>query len=176
MTKAETVKLFALIAASYPRDTAFSAADAQMVGVWQEMLNDVAFDLAKAVVQAHVANSPFPPSIAEIRQWAAKVAMPTLDTDQAWDQIIAAIKSHGYYDASGAKAALPAELWDTVNAVWYGWQNLCTSEDMSLELSRFSRYWEARNKRYREMAVLPESLRTAIAAPAQKALTGGELC
>lgn len=174
MTKAETVKLFAVIAASYPRDTAFAAADAQMVGVWAKMLADVPHEIAESAVAAHVTTSQFPPSIAEIRQWAVKASMPaSMDADQAWGLVLAAIRSNGYYDPQGAKAAMPPEVWETAMRIYPAWEQLCMSENGIADRAHFMRMWEARAKREREIAVLPEAMRTAISEPTQKALPGG---
>lgn len=174
MTKAEAVKLFAVITASYPRDTAFAAADAQMAGVWAKMLADVPYEIAENAVTAHVANSPFPPSIAEIRQWTAKAVMiAAMDADQAWGYVLGAIRDHGYYDPSGAKTSMPAKVWETVMRIYPTWEQICMSENGIADRAHFMRMWDARTKREVEMTVLPESLRPTIASGNQAALPGG---
>ncbi len=73
MTKKETVALFGLIAALFPRDEKFTHPDATMRDAWAEMLEDIPLDHAKAAVKASVATSPFPPAISEIRDYATRL-------------------------------------------------------------------------------------------------------
>lgn len=85
MTKKETVALFGLIAALFPRDEKFAHPDAAMRDAWAEMLQDIPFDHAKAAVKASVATSPFPPSIAEIRDYATRLnGTRRLTAEEAW--------------------------------------------------------------------------------------------
>lgn len=85
MTKSEVVKVFMAIAKLFPRDTAFIHADKEMVNMWHEMLEDIPFDNAMSAVKASVATSPFPPSIAEIRDYATRLNGPRrLTAEEAW--------------------------------------------------------------------------------------------
>ena len=96
MTKKEVVALFGLIAALFPKDTAFVKADATMRDAWAEMLEDIPFDHAKAAVKAAVATSPFPPSIAEIRDYATRLTAPKrMSADEAWGIAAEVIRTYG---------------------------------------------------------------------------------
>jgi hypothetical protein len=174
MTKAETVKLFAVIAASYPRDTAFAAADAQMVGVWAKMLAGVPYELAENAITAHVTTSQFPPSIAEIRQWAAKAIIgQVMSADDAWGIVLKAIRKYGTYEPREARELCGPEIWKAVLRLYPTWDQLCMSENGVADRAHFMRMWDSRTKREAELAVLPESLRPTIAGGNQAALPGG---
>lgn len=96
MTKKETVALFALIAALYPRDTKFTQPDAMMRDAWAEMLADIPFDHAKAAIKASVSTSPFPPSIAEIRDYATRLTgKRRMTAEEAWGQACEVIRQYG---------------------------------------------------------------------------------
>ena len=96
MTKKETVTLFLLISALYPRDEKFAKCDALMRDAWAEMLADIPFDHAKAAVKAAVAKSPFPPSIAEIRDYATRLTNPKrLTADEAWGIAAEVMRTYG---------------------------------------------------------------------------------
>lgn len=96
MTKKETVALFGLIAALFPRDEKFTHPDATMRDAWAEMLADIPFDHAKAAIKASVATSPFPPSIAEIRDYATRLNGPRrLTAEEAWGLASDAIRTYG---------------------------------------------------------------------------------
>lgn len=96
MTKSETVQLFVIIKSLFPRDEAFRNATPDMVSAWTEMLADIPFDHAKAAVKAAVATSPFPPSIAEIRDYATRLTAPKrLTADEAWGIAQDVIRTYG---------------------------------------------------------------------------------
>lgn len=96
MNKKETVALFGLIAALFPRDEHFTKPDATMRDAWAEMLADIPFDAAKAAIKASVATSPFPPSIAEIRDYATRLNGPRrLTAEEAWGLAQDAMRTYG---------------------------------------------------------------------------------
>lgn len=96
MTKNETVKLFAIIKALFPRDDAFKNATPDMVVAWAEMLADIPFDHAKAAVKAAVSTSPFPPAISEIRDYATRITGPRrMTAEEAWGQACDVIRQYG---------------------------------------------------------------------------------
>lgn len=96
MKKQEVVKLFMAIAKLFPRDNAFIHADQQMVEMWAEMLEDITFEQGMRAVKAAVSTSPFPPSIAEIRDYATRLNGPRrMTAEEAWGQACDVIKTYG---------------------------------------------------------------------------------
>ena len=96
MKRSETIQLFAVIKALYPRDEAFKNATKDMVDAWTEMLADIPFDNAKAAVKAAVSTSPFPPAISEIRDYATRITGPRrMTAEEAWGQACDVIRSYG---------------------------------------------------------------------------------
>ncbi len=96
MTKKETVALFGLIAAMFPRDNKFANPDAIMRDAWAEMLEDIPFDAAKAAIKATVSTSPFPPSIAEIRDYATRLNAPRrMTAEEAWGHACDVMRNYG---------------------------------------------------------------------------------
>ena len=96
MTKKETVALFGLIAAMFPRDNKFANPDAIMRDAWAEMLEDIPFDAAKAAIKATVSTSPFPPSIAEIRDYATRLNSPRrMTAEEAWGHACEVMRNYG---------------------------------------------------------------------------------
>lgn len=96
MTKNETVQLFALIHSLFPRDEAFKNVNMQNVEAWTEVLADIPFENAKAAIKASVATSPFPPSIAEIRDYATRLNGPRrITAEEAWGIASDAIRTYG---------------------------------------------------------------------------------
>ena len=96
MKRSETIQLFAIIKALYPRDEAFKNATKDMADAWTEMLADIPFDHAKAAIKASVSTSPFPPSIAEIRDYATRMtATRRMTAEEAWGQACEVIRNYG---------------------------------------------------------------------------------
>jgi hypothetical protein len=94
--RSETIQLFAVIKALYPRDEAFKNATKDMVDAWTEMLADIPFDHAKAAIKASVSTSPFPPSIAEIRDYATRLTgKRRMTAEEAWGQACDMIRQYG---------------------------------------------------------------------------------
>lgn len=96
MNKADTVKLFTVISAMFPRDMKFAQADQLMIDMWQKMLADIPYDAAEKAITASVSTSPFPPSIAEIRDYATRLNGPRrLTAEEAWGLASDAIRTYG---------------------------------------------------------------------------------
>lgn len=193
MTKKETVALFGLIAALFPRDDKFAHPDAAMRDAWAEMLQDIPFDHAKAAVKAAVATSPFPPSIAEIRDYATRLTGPRrLSAEEAWGIAAECIREYGTRTVpiegfankkyefvrfgepvrvrpSGleyeAKRHCPEDVWALLQRM--GWKDICESENPDVVRGQFMRAWSSHDAEAKEVRVLG-----SIVPELVKAITG----
>ena len=96
MNKKETAALFALISALFPRDEKFANADKPMILAWQEMLEDIPFEVAKAAAKAAVATSQFPPSIKDIRDYSTRMnGKRRMTAEEAWGEACEAMRNYG---------------------------------------------------------------------------------
>ena len=154
MTQQETIKLFALIAAAYPRDKAFISASAPMVELWTRLLADIPLSEAEAAIASHVNTSPFPPSIAEIREWAAG-GHGDVSAAEAWGKLMQAVRKYGWCNQGEAKAYLGPEIWAAMLRTFPDWLALCMSENMEADRAHFLRMWESVAKRERISRMLP---------------------
>jgi hypothetical protein len=189
MTKSETVQLFAIINSLFPRDTSFRSATKDMVDAWAEMLGDIPFDHAKAAVKAAVATSPFPPSIAEIRDYATRLTAPKrMSADEAWGIAAEVIRTYGTrtvpvpgYEPeivavvrfgepvkprkSGleyeAKRHCPPEVWEQLRRM--GYKDVCESDNPDVVRGQFMKYWTGHDTEKKEErvfgALVPELLK-----------------
>lgn len=193
MTKKETVALFGLIAALFPRDQKFAHPDAAMRDAWAEMLEDIPFENAKAAIKAAVATSPFPPSIAEIRDYATRLNGPRrLTAEEAWGIAADVIRTYGNRTVrvvgfvpteeklarfgepvrirpSGleyeAKRHCPPDVWGLLERM--GYPDLCESDAPDVIRGQFMRAWASHDQEAREVRVLG-----AIVPDLVKAITG----
>lgn len=193
MNKKETVALFGLIAALFPRDDKFTHPDATMRDAWAEMLEDIPFDHAKAAIKASVATSPFPPSISEIRDYATRLNTPRrMTAEEAWGIASDMIRTYGNRTVridgaipaeekparfgepvrirpSGleyeAKRHCPPDVWAMLERM--GYSDLCVSENPDVVRGQFMRAWQSHDDEAREARVLG-----AIVPELVKAITG----
>ena len=180
MTNRETVALFGLIAALFPRDEKFVKADKTMILAWQEMLADISFDHCKAAVKASVATSPFPPSISEIREYATRFDHERrLTADEAWGVIVGLMRDYGdrlvlkegfipveepparfgepvkvkpSCTEYEAKRHCPPEVWEMVERM--GWKWICTCDTPEVVRGQFMKAWSSHDEEQREKRVM----------------------
>ena len=154
MTQQETIKLFALIAAAYPRDKAFVSASAPMVELWTRLLADIPLSEAEAAIASHVNTSPFPPSIAEIREWAAGGPGDGAAAE-AWGKLMQAVRKYGWCNQAEAKEYLGPEIWEAMLRTFPSWLAFCMNENVEAGRAHFLRMWDSMARRERISRMLP---------------------
>ena len=177
MTFDETMALLYLGKRLFPRDKSMGK-DAQEMAeigeVWTEMLRDIPFDLAKAALTAHAANSPYAPAISEIRACAKRMTEPEpLTADEAWSLAIKAIRRFGHgtcrdrngkFPSDRARESVPPEVWRVMDRM--GYTSMCLSDNVDLLRGQFIRAWERQQQRKAEresiLPFLPEGLREKV--------------
>jgi len=113
------------------------------------MLQDIPIDVAQAAVMAHLSQSVYPPTVADIRSAAEKITAPNrLEAIEAWELIVKAIRKYGYYREAEAMASLPPEIADMARR--FTWEALCTSENVDTLRAQFRMAWDTQTKRQRE--------------------------
>jgi hypothetical protein len=160
MKKSEMAQLLTVIAAAYPK---FPAINTVMVDIWYEMFKDIDYQVAQVAVKKIILESTFPPSIAELRQTIAEITTPKelkLDAAQAWGEVTRAIKNYGMYREDEAIASMSPRTARVVQMI--GWQNICTTEEIDVLRGQFRMMYETTEKREKQDALIPESLRNQI--------------
>lgn len=187
MTKEEVVKLFVAISAMFPRDEKFAKADQMMVDMWQKMLADIKYEHAQMAVEAAVATSQFPPSIAEIRDYATRLTAPKrMSADEAWGIASECIRKYGLQTRrtspeietvtvvrfgdpvrtkpSGmeyeAKFHCPPEVWTMLKRM--GYADIVKSDNPDVVRGQFLKAWgahDAEAKEQRVLGIVPEILK-----------------
>lgn len=166
MTRAEVLKLFAIIGSIYANAGRFVEADAVMRDSWHELLNDIPFALATKAVYAHAANSEYPPSIAEIRRAALKSVTDGRDTaEEAWAVVFKAIRNSAYNSVE-EYAKLPEICKRCVGspAVLKEWAVSEDESTISVARAQFLNAYRTLDKREQERAMLPPAVRSALDA------------
>lgn len=159
MKKTETVQMMAVINAAFPNMQVTEA----MVSLWHELLRDLSFDIAKMAVKKLILESPFPPTIADVRKRAVEIMTPSedkIDASEAWGEVITAISFYGYYRESEALASMSPRTAKV--AKYMGWQEICTSERPDVVRGQFLKMYETVANREKQDRLLPAAMRDEI--------------
>lgn len=92
MTREEVSILLGVLKAAYPARMEITP---QAVGLWTEMLGDCELEEVTRAAKAHIATSPHPPSIADIRTKVAVSTAGVPDGDVAWGEVMAQVNRRG---------------------------------------------------------------------------------
>jgi len=172
MTRAETAKILAVLAASYPK---FEVDDLK-VQVWHEMLGDLDYVTANMAVKKLILENTFAPSIAEVRKAAMDILNPDVMTAaEAWGEVERAVRTYGYYRETEALASLTPRVAKVVRQI--SWREICLNEEPGVVRGQFLKmYQQVQERDHREM-LLPADLRQEIQRLAgmmdMKAIEGG---
>ena len=99
MNKAETVQVITLLAGNYDSVAKKDATQKQlMINTWQECLGDLDYKLVLQAVKKSIIESPYPPTIHDIRKNAIEIINPSNQNSaiEAWNEAYSMICSGGY--------------------------------------------------------------------------------
>lgn len=173
MNKADTIQMFALVAALFPRDESFKAATTQMVSVWAEMLSDLDFSEVKTALKVHSSRCAFPPSIADIRAAVEDMhkAPDDMTADEAWGLVMNAIRRSTLFSVREFNA-LPEICQRLVGspAQLKEWA-VSESFNSSVEKALFSKSFNQRKTQDAELKKLPANVRALITGAMPKGIS-----
>jgi hypothetical protein len=160
MTHEEFFQVAAAIRTYYPKEQILP--NQQAMELWYELLKDIPYDVASAVVAEWAANNKWSPAISDIRGMALKAQAPEIpEWSDAWEKVIQAIGRWGMHRESEALATMNETAQQTVKRM--GWQYICLSENIGVERATFRDIYTAIKARKDQQAKLPESLAERIA-------------
>lgn len=159
MTRKEIIKLIRALSVNY-RGWPEEGKEEDTVLLWESMLGDIPYEIAQAAVKAHMSRSPFPPTVADIRQAAIDLTTHQISASESWQMVVDAINRFGYYNEEKALASLPPDVADMVRR--FSWRELCLSDQPDVIRAQWRMAWENKQKRERDFAVLPQEVRSMI--------------
>ncbi len=123
------------------------------MAVYREALADVPDDILRAAVLAVISRSRFFPTVAEIREEAAKLATPAYPSPiEAWAEVVEQIAAVHYDGRPEFSHPLIAKV-----AEGMGWRYICLHDDASVARGQFLRQYQAECERaQREALLLPQ--------------------
>lgn len=181
MTKRDVVGVMALLETAYPAFYAKQTDQQRMeaVALWSELFRDDDPNLVGAAVKAIVVGvGAFPPSIGEIKQKMLDLSnrakgTPALSETEAWAMVSRAC-ANGLYGYETEYAKLPPEVQTAVGRPEQlrEWAQMDEETVQSVVASNFMRGFKTVQRREKETALLPESVKALIGGVAEKMMLG----
>lgn len=132
--------------------------DSTSAQLWHKMLCDLDYAVLDNAIMQYIATEKFPPTIADIRKLASGVTSEEpLSWGDAWEQVIRAIRKHGYMNELEALNSMDPLTRKCVKRL--GWQNICMSENISADRANFRMIYEADYEKELKTAQIPIGLR-----------------
>lgn len=171
MNKTETVQVITLLAGNYDSIAKKDATQKQlMVNTWQECLGDLDYKLVLQAVKKTIIESPYPPTIHDIRKNAIELVNPSTKRTaiEAWNEAYKMICSGAYmtqeqFDAHSAEAkkffGSPAQV-----------RAYATNVDFNMDVvrSNFLKQYELIVDRENKQKLLPPKMQDMIGQLADK--------
>ena len=125
--------------------------------VWYTMLADLDYNACLVAIKEHMSTCRFAPSIAELRERCSNVtSVPVQSWGDAWEDVISAIRFCGMYREDEALQRMDAITRKCVKRL--GFQNLCTSENITADRANFRMIYEQEQKTQKELQQLSPAL------------------
>ncbi len=165
-------QVIAMLITAYSK---FELSSSAAIKLWYEMLKDIDFEIMKSAVMKHVADSPYPPTIASLRKLSTEIKYPHIQAitgADAWGEVTRAIRNHGYYDELGAMESMSEITRKIVSR--FGFKNLCVSENLIADRAHFIKAYEAEQKQSFDKALCHPAVAAKIAENKRKMLENSE--
>lgn len=140
MTPAESARLLAQLRAAYPRQEV----PAPTLKLYAEMLADLSAGEAERAMREHIAESQYFPTIAEIRQRAARREVGVEAAELQWGNVLSLVSRFGRYRLAEAEQVMDPVTRRAVQAI--GWESICNTEMPGVERAAFVRAFGAAQK------------------------------
>jgi hypothetical protein len=139
----------------------------QTLHLYAQLLSDIPIDQLKQAALRHIGTSKFFPTIAELREATATLALPVQQTAlEAWGEVMAALSDARYYVYTD-HCEVPVFANPITNRLVasMGWRNICASDNVIADRARFVQAYEVLAERERNEAALPVQLQAGAAQP-----------
>lgn len=182
MTLDETYQIMGLLQLAYPsyyRQMDKATAHAAAV-LWQEMFADDDFHEVQGAIKILMATrvESYPPSIGSVKEKLAQIRMGASGSDMtaqdAWVLVDKAVRGLDFMAPEKAFDKLPGPVQRAVGSpsVLKEWAMGDEDEFMTVIYSQFLKAFAIHQKREREMAAIPASVRSVIAGVADRMALG----
>lgn len=152
MKQTEVIKLIGLCSVNY-RNWPEKDKEELTISLWSKMLADTEFFIAEAAIEKFIAESVYPPTIADVRARIADITvMPEKTAIEAWGDVCHAIRRYGHWNIEKAMDSFEGTTRKVVESI--GFRTLCLSENEMADRAHFLKVYEILAKRERESALM----------------------
>lgn len=160
MNKKETVQVITLLAGNYDSIAKKDATQKQlMINTWQECLGDLDYQLVLSAVKKTIIETPYPPTISEVRKNAIEMINPTKDNAlEDWNECYKMICSGSYMtqEEFNSHSEICKAFLGSIDQLRAYSRN--TDFNMDVVRSNFLKQHENLIKREREQKLLPQKM------------------
>lgn len=156
MKLSEAAQLVGMAAANFPGQQE-RALDVT-ARLWHQLLGDLPYKVAEMALVHVLATAKYWPTVAEIREAAARLTGPQLLTaGEAWAEVCEQMRRVGSYGTPEWSHPIIGRAVEAMG----GWRHLCMSEEPMADRAHFLRIYDTLAARERETAVLPPAVLSA---------------
>lgn len=171
MTKQETIQVITLLAGNYNSISEKSKEQKQMmINTWFECLGDLDYKLVLQAVKKTIIESPYPPTIHDIRKNAVEMVNPdtTRTAIEAWNEAYGMISNGLYMTEEQFNEHSPEvkKFFGSTTQLRAYAKNV--DFNMDVVRSNFLKQYEVITKREKEQKLLPEQMQNMIGQLAEK--------
>lgn len=171
MNKTETIQVITLLAGNYDSIANKDKNQKQlMIATWQECLGDLDYQLVLQAVKKTIIESPYPPTIHEIRKNAVEIVNPTTQRTgiEAWEEAYKMICNGSYITQEEFDSHSPE-----VKKFFGSKEQLkayATNTDFNMDVvrSNFLKQYDVLLNREKQQKLLPEKMQNMIGNLANK--------
>lgn len=157
MNKQETVQVITLLAGNYDSIAKKDTTQKQlMIATWQECLGDLDYQLVLSAVKKSIIESPYPPTIHDIRKNAIELKNPTSNNAlEDWNECYKMICKGSYMTQEEFDSH--SEICKTFLGSLMQLRAYATNVDFNMDVvrSNFFKQYEILKKREQEQKLLP---------------------
>ena len=176
MNKQETIQVITLLAGNYNSIAEKDKTQKQlMVNTWLECLGDLDYSLVMQAVKKTIIESPFPPTVHDIRKNAIEIANPGSNRTaiEAWNEAYGMI-CNGLYMTDEEFATHSSDVKKFFGSVRQVKELAMTDADVvnSVTKGQFLKQYDVIQEREHEDKLLPDSMKTLIGSFVNKLQIG----
>ena len=171
MNKAETVQVITLLAGNYDSIAKKDSTQKQlMINTWQECLGDLDYQLVLQAVKKTIIESPYPPTIHEIRKNAIEIVNPTTQRTgiEAWEEAYKMICNGSYMTQEEFDSHTPEVKKFFGSKEQLKAYSTNTDFNMDVVRSNFLKQYDVLVNREKQQKLLPEKMQNMIGNLANK--------
>ncbi len=165
MNKVETVQVITLLAGNYDSIAKKDSTQKQlMINTWQECLGDLEYQLVLQAVKKTIIESPYPPTIHDIRRNAVEIVNPTTQRTgiEAWEEAYKMICNGSYMTQEEFESHSPEvkKFFGSKEQLKAYATN--TEFNMDVVRSNFLKQYDVLVQRQKQEKLLPEKMQNMI--------------